>query len=63
MTDSLDRLRDALRERCPRVLFVTATPASEVAARLERIGQPDGYVKKPFHLDDLVKIVGDALAS
>jgi CheY-like chemotaxis protein len=58
-----EALRDALRERCPRVLFVTATPASEVAARLERIGPPDGYVKKPFHLDDLMRTVADALAA
>jgi DNA-binding response OmpR family regulator len=56
-----EALRSSLRERCPRVLFVTATPASEVAERVERIGQPAGYVKKPFHLDDLMRTVAGAL--
>lgn len=56
-----EALRGSLRERCPRVLFVTATPACEVARRVERIGQPAGYVKKPFHLDDLMRTVALAL--
>ena len=55
-------LRESLGERCPKVLFVSATPPDEVAREVERIGQPAGYVKKPFHLDDLVRMVGEALA-
>jgi two-component system, OmpR family, response regulator len=54
-------LRASLGERCPKVLFVSATPPDEVARNVEGIGPTAGYVKKPFHLDDLVKVVGDAL--
>ena len=55
-------MRASLGERCPKVLFVSATPPEEIARELERVGNPAGYVKKPFHLDDLAKVVGDALA-
>ena len=54
-------LNAALGERCPKVLFVSATPSDAVAKSVERWGRPVGYVKKPFHLDDLVRVVGDAL--
>jgi hypothetical protein len=33
-----------------------------VARSVERCGRPAGYVKKPFHLDDLARCVGEALA-
>jgi two-component system OmpR family response regulator len=56
-------LNAALGDRCPRVLFISATPSDVVAKSVERWGRPAGYVKKPFHLDDLARIVGDALAS
>jgi CheY-like chemotaxis protein len=56
-------LRASLGERCPKILFVSATPAEEVKRTVERIGVPAGYVKKPFHLDDLAKVVRDVLAS
>lgn len=55
-------LRAALGERCPRMLFVSATPPNVVARKVERVGQPAGYVKKPFHLEDLTRIVTEALA-
>ncbi len=57
-----EELLAVLGERCPKVLFVSATPPEEVARQVERVGHPAGYVKKPFHLDDLMRIVGDALA-
>ena len=55
-------MRASLGERCPKVLFVSATPPDEIARELERVGHPAGYVKKPFHLDDLAKVVEGALA-
>lgn len=55
-------LRAFLGERCPRVVFVTASPAEEVRRGVERIGPPSGYVKKPFHLDELARTVREALA-
>lgn len=56
-----EELKVRLGVSCPKVLFVSATPPDEVARSVERAGRPAGYVKKPFHLDDLVKVVGDAL--
>jgi CheY-like chemotaxis protein len=55
-------LRATLGERCPKVLFVSATPPDVVAKGVERVGRPAGYVKKPFHLDDLARIIEEALA-
>jgi len=57
-----EEMRSALGERCPKVLFVSASPSEEVARSVERSGHPAGYVKKPFHLDDLVRVVTEALA-
>jgi two-component system OmpR family response regulator len=58
-----EELRACLGDRCPKVLFISATPPDVVAMSVEKVGRPAGYVKKPFHLDDLIRIVGDALAS
>jgi CheY-like chemotaxis protein len=58
-----EEMRASLGERCPKVLFVSATPPEVVAKGVERVGQPAGYVKKPFHLDDLTRLVADALHS
>jgi len=54
-------MRAALGERCPRVLFVSATPADEIARALEPVERPAGYVRKPFTLDELVRVVTGAL--
>jgi CheY-like chemotaxis protein len=54
-------MRAALGERCPRILFVSATPADEIARDVEPFARPAGYVKKPFSLDELVRSVADAL--
>ncbi|HEX9050819.1 MAG TPA: response regulator [Anaeromyxobacter sp.] len=56
-----EELRASLGERCPKVLFISATPPEQVAKTVETIGRPAGYVKKPFHLDDLMRVVEDAL--
>ncbi|HEX9244335.1 MAG TPA: response regulator [Anaeromyxobacter sp.] len=55
-------MRAGLGDRCPRVLFISATPPEVVRNSVARIGEPAGYVKKPFHLDDLARSVADALA-
>ncbi len=53
-----------LGARCPKVLFVSATPPEEVRLKAEEAGgRPVGYVKKPFHLDDLSRLVTEALAA
>lgn len=60
----LAELVNALGDRCPKVLFVSASPPEEVKARLgEGAARPVGYVKKPFHLDDLSRVVAAALAA
>jgi CheY-like chemotaxis protein len=56
-------LRDALGSRCPKVVFVSATAPDEVKGKAPRDLQPAGYVKKPFHLDDLWRTVGAVLGS
>jgi len=57
-------MQKELGARCPKVLFVSATPPEEVRARAERAdAHPVGYVKKPFHLDDLSRLVSEALAA
>ncbi len=56
-----EELRASLGERCPKILFISATPPEQVAKSVEPIGRPAGYVKKPFHLDDLMRVVQDAL--
>jgi len=59
-----EAMKQQLGDRCPRVLFVSATPPDEVRERLLPSGLvPAGFVRKPFHLDDLWKTVKDALAS
>ena len=58
-----EAMRQQLGDRCPRVLFVSATPPDEVRERLLPSGLvPAGFVRKPFHLDDLWKTVEDARA-
>jgi two-component system, OmpR family, response regulator len=56
-------LREALGERCPKVVFVSATPAEEMRAAAPGDLHVSGYVKKPFHLDELWRTVGAALDS
>ncbi|HEY7726776.1 MAG TPA: response regulator [Anaeromyxobacteraceae bacterium] len=57
-------LKKELGARCPKVLFVSATPPEEVRSKAEQPGlRPVGYVKKPFHLDDLSRLVTEALAA
>ena len=57
------RLRGALGDRCPKVVFVSATAPEEVAREVEPIGHAAGYMKKPFALDDLTRLVEEALQS
>ena len=56
-------MRKALGERCPKVVFVSATSAEEVKARSPADLCAHGYVRKPFHLDELWKTVGAVLGS
>ena len=59
-----DALKHQLGAKCPKVLFVSATPPEEVREKLLPTGLvPFGFVRKPFHLDDLWKTVREALAS
>lgn len=56
------QMKRALGSRCPKVVFVSATSPEEVAREVEIIGHAAGYMKKPFALDDLTRLVGEALA-
>jgi CheY-like chemotaxis protein len=55
------RLQTSLGARCPKVVFVSATSPEDVAREVEPIGHAAGYVKKPFALDDLIRLVAEAL--
>jgi len=55
-------LKLALGDRCPRILWVSATPVDEVTRKTAATGVSAGYVKKPFHLDELIRSVDEALA-
>lgn len=64
--DGVDLYREmmaALGERCPPVLFVSASAPEEIAERVRGIGRPAGYVKKPFNVDDLARTVAGVLDS
>jgi two-component system, OmpR family, response regulator len=59
-----EAMRKDLGERCPKVLFISASPPEEVRAKLGDSGLvSSGFVKKPFHLDDLWKLVREVLAN
>jgi CheY-like chemotaxis protein len=55
-------LKESLGDRCPRIVWISATPADEVAAKTAATGPTAGFVKKPFHLEELVRSVDQALA-
>lgn len=55
-------LQRMLGSRCPKVVFVSATSPDEVARAVEPIGHAAGYMKKPFALDDLARLVEEVLA-
>ncbi len=57
------RLQRMLGSRCPKVVFVSATAPDEVAREVEPIGHAAGYMKKPFALEDLTRLVDQALAA
>ena len=59
-----DAMSHELGAKCPKVLFVSATPADEVREKLLSTGLVcSGFVKKPFHLEELWKTVAEALAT
>lgn len=60
--DLFRRLKRLLGNRCPKVVFVSATSPEDVAREVEPIGHAAGYMKKPFALDDLTRLVDAALA-
>ena len=58
----LGEMHVALGDRCPKVLFISATPPEELN-RSTALARVVGYVKKPFLLADLSRAVAEALAS
>lgn len=54
-------LHETLGDRCPRIVFVSATSPDEVRSKVPAHLPPAGYVKKPFHLDELWRTVGAVL--
>ena len=56
-------MRNSLGDRCPKVLFVSATRPGEIEAKATPLTRAVGYVKKPFDLDALSRAVAEALAA
>jgi len=57
-------LKQKLGVRCPKVLFVSASPPEEVRMRLEPQGlRPVGFVTKPCNFEDLLREVDLALSA
>ena len=54
-------LKKALGASCPQVVWISGSPAEEVADRTSVAGPAAGFVRKPFHLDDLTRSVEAAL--
>jgi CheY-like chemotaxis protein len=54
-------LRRSLGDQCPQVVWISGSPAEEVAERTAVAGPAAGFVRKPFHLDDLTRSVEAAL--
>lgn len=51
----------ALGERCPKVVFVSATSSDEIQANTKGPIRAVGYLKKPLHLDELTRLVSATL--
>jgi CheY-like chemotaxis protein len=56
------QMASSLGARCPRLVFVSASPAEDVATELAALGLPAVHVKKPFHLDELTRVLRESLA-
>lgn len=56
-------MQDGLGERCPRVVFVSATPPEEIHRGSHPRLRRARHVKKPFHLEELTRAVSEALAA
>lgn len=56
------QIATSLGDRCPRLVFVSASPAEEVATEIAALGLPAAHVKKPFHLDELTRVLKESLA-
>jgi len=59
----LAEMHVALGDRCPKVLFISATSPLEELNRSTALAHVAGHVKKPFLLEDLSRAVVGALAS
>jgi CheY-like chemotaxis protein len=58
------RMASSLGPRCPRLVFVSASPAEDVQTEISALGLAGNavHVKKPFHLDELTRALRDSLA-
>jgi two-component system OmpR family response regulator len=55
-------LREVLGDRCPKIIMISAAPREEIEAALDPDCRPVAFVKKPFTLEELERIVQEALA-
>jgi CheY-like chemotaxis protein len=51
----------SLGERCPRLVMVSASPIEDVAREIAAVGLTAAHVRKPFHLDELTRVLSEQL--
>lgn len=54
-------MASALGDRCPRLVMVSASPVEDVAREIAAVGLTAAHVRKPFHLDELARVLGEQL--
>jgi CheY-like chemotaxis protein len=60
--DGIETSRQIARKFLIPLIFITAYPSEKVHEQLKELA-PDGVVVKPFLDDDLLKVIGNVLAS
>ncbi len=56
--ETIRRLRSLLKERCPKIVVITAYATPQEKATYIAECNPDGYLEKPFRSDQLFDMIG-----
>jgi CheY-like chemotaxis protein len=56
------QMASVLGDRCPRLVMVSASPVEDVAKEIAVFGLTAAHVRKPFHLDELTRVLREQLA-
>ncbi len=56
--ETIRRLRSLLKERCPKIVVITAYAAPQEKATFIAECNPEGYLEKPFRSEQLFEVIG-----